>query len=615
MSRYLLDSFPCAPSARKIVKAPNLKSNAASVNLDEKEIEQMKANLAVPHPMGKFNARMPVRSMIGLLLPPPALAGAFVLSGLFLCPLDSSAAGPVTINGAQTYQVIDGFGVNANSLSWTNTDLVPVLNALIDQAGMTLFQVIVENSNWEATNDNGDANVMNWAYYNTVYNSTDFQKLWGMMAYLNQRGITNGLIPKVGGPVALWMGGLTLKSGYENEYAETIASMLVYARNTQHLQFSEVRAVNEPDIQYSGVSMSGSAQEVTVMHDLGLLLDSNGMSDVRFSGPDLAYASSATSWMSAMMGDSYLMSKVAHYGVHAYLNETSDATGIYQFIKQSAYPNTPFWMTEYNVWCPSCLYTTYGASGNNTWDYARGSASYLLTLLGEGASAGIVFEAYDSQYYGYDPSTGLSTPVNWSYWGLLAVDNTNAIPKTYTPRKGFYTLAQISKFVRPGAQRIGVSNSPASLTMLAFYNTNNTQFTITGVNTNSTAVGFSCTLASLPAIPALNLYYTSSTTNLCLGAQVGVTNGAFSVTVPADCVFTLSYSNTPSFFLTPTMHNGNVSLSLSGAAGSTYQIQSSTNLTSWASLTNITDTNGTVQFIDANTNIFLRRYYRAVLTN
>ena len=119
-------------------------------------------------------------------------------------------AGTITVNGANTFQVIDGFGVNANSHSWTNTELQPVLDALIDQAGLSLFQLNIINSNWEMTNDNSDANVMNWAYYNTIYTNADFQKLWGMMAYLNQRGITNGVIPKLGGPGPLWMGGLTL---------------------------------------------------------------------------------------------------------------------------------------------------------------------------------------------------------------------------------------------------------------------------------------------------------------------------------------------------------------------------------------------------------------------
>src|SRR6185369_10569219 len=81
-----------------------------------------------------------------------------------------------TIDGSVTNQFIDGFGVNANYYDWNNSDLTPALNALIDDAGMTLFRVIFNNG-WEETNDNGDPDVMNWSYYNSLYSGPEFQKL------------------------------------------------------------------------------------------------------------------------------------------------------------------------------------------------------------------------------------------------------------------------------------------------------------------------------------------------------------------------------------------------------------------------------------------------------
>src|ERR1019366_3838289 len=103
-----------------------------------------------------------------------------------------AGAATVTINGAQTYQTIDGFGVNANSGNWVNNDVQPVVDALIDQAGMTLFLAeFVGNDNWETANANPGASLTNWTYFNSVYSGPNFQQLWGMMAHLNQRGITN----------------------------------------------------------------------------------------------------------------------------------------------------------------------------------------------------------------------------------------------------------------------------------------------------------------------------------------------------------------------------------------------------------------------------------------
>ena len=102
--------------------------------------------------------------------------------------------------------------------------------------------------------------------------------------------------------------------------------------------------------------------------------------------------------------------------------------------------------------------------------------------LANGASAGLAFEAYDSVYNGYNTSTGQDAPGIWGLWGLFAVDDTNAVNKTYTPRKQFYTLCQITRYVAPGATRIDVSGASTPLTVLAFYNTNNGQFTLTYTN-------------------------------------------------------------------------------------------------------------------------------------
>ena len=72
---------------------------------------------------------------------------------------------------------------------------------------------------------------------------------------------------------------------------------------------------------------------------------------------------------------------------------------------------------------------------------------------------------------------------------------------------------------------------------------------------------------------------------------------------------------TAPYFLPAKLTNGSVSLSLIATTGFTYQIQASTNLTNWATLTNIASTNGTIQFIDPLTNTLSRRFYRASYTN
>ena len=460
--------------------------------------------------------------------------------GLLLLLTSTASAVTVTINGAQTYQTIDGFGVNANAGSWTNDDLVPVMDAFINQAGMTMFLVeFVGNCNWYTYNANPGSSLTNWAYFNSVYSGPNFQQLWGMMAYLNQRGFTNGVMPKFTGATALWMGGTSLNAASDNDYAKMMASALIYARKNQNLQFTIVPPFNEPDIDCcdTGVKLGGgAAQLVAVLDALGQLLDANGMGDVRFSGPELA--SINTGWMTTMMTDSYLMSKLADFGLHSYVGSTPSPSGVASFIQQSTYPNTRFWMTEFGVWCDICN----NGNGDNSWANAQGIASALLTDLADGASAGLTFEAYDSAFNNYNSQTGQDAPASWGYWGLFAVTNINAAHKTYTARKQFYTLAQITKYVSPGAIRIGVSGSTSPLTLLAFYQPTTGQLTLTGVNTGASAVALSGSLTSLSSVHSLELYYTDSAVNLSDSGTVPVNNGAFAATVPANCVFTLASS-------------------------------------------------------------------------
>lgn len=433
-------------------------------------------------------------------------------------------AASVTVDGTRTNQLIEGFGVNANHRSWSGNELKPVLDALIDQAGMTLFRVIYDNTDWEATNDNADPNVFNWTYYNTVYAGGDFQKMWDQIAYLNQRGISNGIVLNFMGPGPAWLGGQNLTAGLEDEWAETVASLFYYARNTRGLQFNLIAPDNEPDITQEGIHL-GAAQYVNCLHKLALKLDAIGLGDLRFVGPDLAGGDS--SYRDAIVADPTIMAKLAHWSTHGY-SAGAGSGGMLDFIQGSAYPGRTFWQTEFNVWCSTC---DSGTRGTYDWPYCRGTAEYLLSHLDNGASGALVYEGYDSYYMHHGA---------WGFWGLFSVDNENAAVKTYTPRKNFYTVAQISRFVRPGSRGIDVAGTPDPFSpLLAFHHASLGQVTLVGINTSNAPATLQGTLASLPAIGALDLYYTSATTNLAYAGSFPVTNGAFSATIPADCVFTL----------------------------------------------------------------------------
>src|SRR5207248_7227412 len=83
------------------------------------------------------------------VLPALLISSLFVASFALVAPPRGYAATvSVTVNGQQRFQVIDGFGVNANPKLWNNGELVPAINELTD-LGSTLWRVDIDgNSNW-----------------------------------------------------------------------------------------------------------------------------------------------------------------------------------------------------------------------------------------------------------------------------------------------------------------------------------------------------------------------------------------------------------------------------------------------------------------------------------
>ncbi len=446
------------------------------------------------------------------------------------------AGAQCTVDGAQTYQVIDGFGANINHRSWSGNEIKPVLDTLIGQGGFTLFRVVFDNSDW-ATSSN-----LTQASYNNIYGSARFEKLWSIVGYLNQKGLSNGVFFNFQGPGPSWMGGGTLTPGYESQWAQMITSLLVYARNARHLQFNLVAPDNEPDLngQLVGVG-AGTNQYVTMLHQLALNLNSNGLSDIRVIGPELGLVNQQELWFEKMMGDPLVMSKLGHFGIHSYLSQGQGTDGVASYLASTAYSNSTFWVTEFNSACGPCYQGTLNTN-NYSWSFCSATAEFLLYHLANGATGGLVWDAYDS-YYELQPLPWLpqgQQASGWGYFGLFGIDNTNAVPRTYTARKNFYTLSQISAFVPPGSQRVAVGGGQtASLMMLAFYHPASGRVTLTGFN-NGNAMSLPITLTNLPPVTNFALYYTDPNTNLSLNAAYPVVNGNFTANIPSNCIFTLT---------------------------------------------------------------------------
>jgi fibronectin type 3 domain-containing protein/O-glycosyl hydrolase len=443
-------------------------------------------------------------------------------AGLISSPLPhAQAASTVTVNAAQKYQAVQGLGVNVNVHSWNGGQLKPALDQLTDQLGASAFRVVIEQADWEATNDDADPSHFNWDYYNQVYETAKFTDLWNTLAYLSSKHVTVSL--NVMGPLAAWMGGSTLSTSQEAEWVEMMASLVYYARVVKHLDLTLFEPFNEPDWTGTEGARATPDQVVRVAHQLAVRLDGLGLGDVKLILPDTANVGSGLgSYFSALQSDSYLMGKVAALGLHDYSGSTGNAASV---IQGSAYPGLPFWMNEFSAWCSGC---DTGAPNPADWSLARTTAQYLMNSLAQGAAGAEVWEGYDS-YYEHHSS--------WSYWGLLAYDQSSG---TYTPRKSFYAMEQLMRFIPPGSVRIAASSDNGSLSLLAFQDPASGRVTLVGRNTSSSALTFTGTVAGVDGLTSLASYSTNATLDAQAAGDVPVAAGAFSTTIPADTLFTLT---------------------------------------------------------------------------
>ncbi len=451
----------------------------------------------------------------------------------------------IIVDAGAVYSPVEGFGVNINAAWWLNgtyRDAMvthPAIDLLIDSLGATIFRVLIEEIDWEATNDDGDPYHFNMEYYNKVFSEERFRGIWNTLHYLNGKGVDDELIlslmgaPPAAPPLApydasrSWMGpGYTIAPEFEDEFAETVVALLVYARNTEGIRFSKVSPMNETDIISStkgpehpmgiveGPDVPDAVQYSRILRKIARRLDKEGLGDIRFVTPDAAGDKLFRACHDELVKDPYLMGKLAGWGVHQYGNDASNYAAV---IRKDNLPARGFWVTE-----------TAGIRN-------------LMGQLDDGASGYIFWDGFDCVYqHGRRNGYGSVPPNDWVFWEkepgkpLLAFDS---IRGTWTPRKQFFEFAQVFRYVKPGARRIASSVGPDSVTTTAFLNPDGMP-AVVGRNQGKMPVRVSFSFTGLGEHPPLTLIVTNRTCNMC-PVKESDEPGSGIYEVPGETTFTL----------------------------------------------------------------------------
>jgi hypothetical protein len=314
------------------------------------------------------------------------------------------------------------------------------------------------------------------------------------------------------------MGGAVINTASEDEFVEMIASLVSYARSVEQLAFDMVDPLNEPDFDGIEGPQVGAAQYAGILRKLALKLDAMGLTDIKFDGPNTSSVSAAVgTYIPAMLSDSVVMGRIDHFGLHSYSGSTGGADTL---IKNSAYPNRNFWMTEFAV------------------------PSDVMSLLSQNPSGLQVWEGYDSVYNHAILAGRGSTPPNDDTFAPALIAY-NAATGIYTPRQMFYQFAQLARYVPAGSVRIGATGAPAGVTLFAFYHAASGRVTVFGRNISASTAPMTISLSGLPSLTVMQSYETTMTTNFVRGRDAIVSNGSLFYSAPVNSFFTITAAGAP----------------------------------------------------------------------
>jgi O-glycosyl hydrolase len=450
----------------------------------------------------------------------------------------AAAVSRITVNPAERFQVIDGFGLNFTA-PYFRDDQKTMFDAFVEDLGVTMFRVVpyLVYSDWEVVNDNDDPNVMNWEYYNDRYSTPIFEASWNAIRYLNSKGIR----PVIGlmGPVPAWM--LADKStppahkvcdaasrmpplapAMYGEFAEEVVSMAMYARFHEHLSFDYFSPFNETDCYPPEGPRVDPAEAPKVLAAVARRLKKEGMGDVRLAVADQAVITN--DYITPILGDAELMKQVGVFALHTY-GEDSVGPQV-ERVKSSGWPHVPVWLTEYGD------LNDQDKTAENDWTHFSLAANRrALTALNQGAGAVFYFDAFDD----YEECARRLT-----FYGLYS-----SAGHVYAPKKRYYATRQLYHFVRPGFQRVAAAAGAPGLTVSAFRDPGNGSLVVVGVQERGPNRVEIAVPVSERAPRRWDYYATTRSWNCLKLDSLPVHNGVAEVELPDEAVFTLVSRNEP----------------------------------------------------------------------
>lgn len=458
----------------------------------------------------------------------------------------------LVIDAGKPLQTIDGFGVNVNPAQWRGGNLKPALDLLVDDLGCTLFRVDpVGVADWlDPARRNADGTYTP-EYLKSVYTSAMFRDCWETYRVLNAKHVEPFFSISGRIPARLGRTDNPRRLADFDGYAEMVVTLLKWARQEEHLQFSLLSPFNETDIGYPEGPKLEAEDVAPAVKAVLKKLDKAGLTDVRLILLDDGFPHQER--LDLVLNQPQWRDRTAAFGFHRYNSgrenqqnsgfraawrgQKSDFGQLAMRIHDSPFAGSRVWMTEYGD-----LDQTGLVESEVGWR----STERILLAINEGFSTGLVWDAFDN-FHKHDNA--------WSTYGLLASDTRNS---TYTPKPRYFAAKQLFRFVRPGFVRVAAEpvrkeakDDPYArwrdpfmhVLLCAFVSPDRKDFTIVGLSRIEPSITLTVSLQGLrpEALQKEVACYRTNPDELCKqGARIRIQDRELTVPLNGPTVFTIT---------------------------------------------------------------------------
>ena len=472
----------------------------------------------------------------------------------------------ISLNAGTTYQTIDGFGT-AEVAPWSgtlynmsSTQQQQILDLLFSQtagAGLSMYRFEVgagvtydnvPDFTIEPNNPGSPGATPAYTWDNSADRqvwvaqqaqqrgvSTIYGDAWSAPAFMKDNNNVYGL--------GSLCGEVSCSSGdWRQAYANYL---LQYIKDYQSdgVTLNDIGFDNEPGGGSSYQSMSWTSAQLTdFVKVLGSTLSNANVSTKVACCDEAGYDNSSTA-VNSVLADPTAASDLGVATVHGY-----GTGGVVSPITSATNAGKHTWQSEY-----TCVF--------DTWN----------TLYSSGDCPG---RSWSDNIYN-SLNNGVNSYFDWIGAGNTHTDNEDLIhitsPSSYQVSARLWVMGNYSRYVRPGAVRIGASSGDGNMLTTAFQNTDGSYVLVVD-NHESTPMP---TTINIPALSSgtATPYVTNDSAGMAQQTALAINNGSFNVTMPPNATITFKLTSGSS---NNTLGNGVYTIQNNASTGQYLSLQGNT---------------------------------------